>query len=149
MRICGVKLTHDAAVAVVKDGVLEFSVELEKMYNQPRYTAMRDLREIEDVLARFDLRSYDIQHWAVDGWKNPSVDVKGGPVDVAPYHETDPPENETDLFARYQFHPDSASYCHVAGHVMSAYATSPWAKAQKAAASMRRSPPGSRTSPSS
>lgn len=133
MRICGVKLTHDAAVAVVKDGVLEFSVELEKMYNQPRYSKMRDLREIEDVLARFDLRSYDIQYWAVDGWKNPSVDVKGGPVDVAPYHETDPPENETDLFARYQFRPDSASYCHVAGHVMSAYATSPWAKAQKAA----------------
>ena len=134
MRICGVKLTHDATVAVVKDGVLEFSVELEKMYNQPRYTKMHILCEIEDVLALFDLCSSDIDHWVVDGWKNPVINVNGSPVRVAPYHETDPPtDEETDLFERFQLSSGSVSYRHVAGHVMSAYATSPWAKAQREA----------------
>jgi len=134
MRICGLKLTHDATVAVINDGKLELSVELEKMYNQPRYSKMQDLREIEDVLARFDLRSYDIDLWVVDGWKHEAISVKGGPIRVAPYHENDPADGEDhDLFERFSFTPGSSSYRHVAGHVMSAYATSPWSKMQKPA----------------
>lgn len=133
MRVGGIKLTHDAAVAVIKDGELEFSVELEKMYNQPRYSKMQDLREIEEVLRRFDLREYNIDNWAVDGWKHPSIDVIGGPIRVAPYHESDPPDEEMDLFTREQYVPGFSSYRHVASHVMAAYASSPWSNRQLSA----------------
>jgi carbamoyltransferase len=128
MRIGGIKLSHDAAVAVIKDGELEFSVELEKMYNQPRYSKMQDLREVDEVLFRFHLRTYNVDHWAVDGWKEPKIDVIGGPVLVAPYHESDPPENEIDLFTREQYVAGFSTYRHVAAHVMAAYASSPWSE---------------------
>ncbi len=124
MKICGVKLTHDAAVAVLEDGVLTGCVEIEKMANNPRYTAMRAVRQVEEALALLRISVYDIDHWALDGWKTPHV--MGYPV--APYHEHD--REPSDLLTRYQYRAGTASYAHVGAHVMAAYATSPFAKTQ-------------------
>ena len=43
MRICGVKFGHDGAVAVVEDGRLLFSVDLEKLGNGIRHCPLEDL----------------------------------------------------------------------------------------------------------
>ncbi len=37
MRICGIMLTHDGAIAFVEDGRLVFCVEQEERDNNPRY----------------------------------------------------------------------------------------------------------------
>ncbi|MGY3294250.1 putative NodU family carbamoyl transferase [Bradyrhizobium sp. LM3.6] len=34
MRICGIKLTHDGAVALIEDGRVVFCVEQEKLNNK-------------------------------------------------------------------------------------------------------------------
>jgi hypothetical protein len=41
--ICGIKASHDGAVAVVEDGRLRFSVETEKLGNGERYSALGSL----------------------------------------------------------------------------------------------------------
>lgn len=51
MRICGIKLTHDGAIALVEDGKLVFCVEQEKRDNNPRYQAIDDLDAIAIALA--------------------------------------------------------------------------------------------------
>ncbi|EHQ26559.1 carbamoyltransferase [Mucilaginibacter paludis DSM 18603] len=38
MIICGIKLTHDGAVALIDNGKLIFSYEMEKIENKPRHS---------------------------------------------------------------------------------------------------------------
>src|SRR5262245_7163180 len=47
---CALKLTHDATVAVADGSVLLASIEMEKVANRPRWSAMADFKDIEDVL---------------------------------------------------------------------------------------------------
>ncbi|WP_279613352.1 carbamoyltransferase N-terminal domain-containing protein, partial [Paraburkholderia tuberum] len=68
MRICGIKLTHDGAIALVEDGKLVFCVEQEKRDNNPRYQAIDDLDAIAIALAEHGFDAHDIDQFVIDGW---------------------------------------------------------------------------------
>lgn len=142
MLICGVKVSHDAAVALIDGNRLLFSIELEKLNNNDRYTALDHLESIEEILHREGVDPRDIDRFVLDGWYPPSGAAK--PVvssrlngfslslPVAPYvGETDGGNP-----LRSDFFPGVSgsvlqrgynSYPHVSGHVMSSYCSSPFA----------------------
>mgnify|MGYP003899036269 CR=1 FL=1 len=68
MIICGIKASHDGAVAVVEDGSLRFSVETEKLSNGERYSSLGGLQQVTDVLADEGLSPGDVDQFVVDGW---------------------------------------------------------------------------------
>ncbi|MDA9421068.1 nodulation protein NodU [Bradyrhizobium sp. CCBAU 53380] len=139
MRICGIKLSHDGAVALIQDGRLLFCVEQEKRNNNPRYQTIDNLDAIVDALAEHGLDPKEVDKFVVDGWAGrvksqfrvfsgtAPVTLKGGP-----YVECRPEGLLTSRDAvglrlkgrdfRYR------SFPHVASHVASAYCTSPFAK---------------------
>ena len=120
MKICGIKLTHDGAMAVVEDGELLFCYEAEKLPGGKRYAAWPIEVKLEDVLKTENLH-YDpeVDRDVVDGWKRGWI---GEPynIPVAPHDESLPPCPELKE-APYQ------SYTHVEGHIWGAYCTSPFA----------------------
>ncbi|MFE0177182.1 carbamoyltransferase N-terminal domain-containing protein [Streptomyces sp. NPDC059002] len=141
MIICGVKLTHDGAVAVIEDGRLRFSIEAEKIENGARYSALGSLQRVLDILAHEGLSPADVDQFVIDGWYTTgasgtpaiTLDNDGLPVElaVAPYMEG--PDGEGPL-RRYGFDGASfvggsgyASYHHVAQHLLGAYCPSPYA----------------------
>jgi carbamoyltransferase len=131
MKICGIKASHDAAVAVIENGKLLFSVELEKLEDGKRYTKMHTFNKVYEILHSFGMHASGIDSWVLDGWKQGTVNT---PVrlDSAPYHEFD--GGNGDILNREEFfHKDFpgksySSYRHVAGHIVGAYALSPFSK---------------------
>jgi len=68
MRICGVGLGHDAAVALVEDGRLIFSVEMEKRDSRPRFArAATQPGFVAATLAAFGYQPEDVDMLAIDG----------------------------------------------------------------------------------
>jgi carbamoyltransferase len=147
MVICGIKLTHDASVAVIKDGKLMFCVEVEKLGNNKRYSEMGDLSVLVQILSLYDMKPDDIDSFVLDGWHGKDSYWRGESVlsqlssgedvslRVASYNEVSIKE---DVLARNLFPSalplagkryDYASYMHVTGHLLSAYCTSPFAAA--------------------
>lgn len=139
MRILGIKLTHNAAVACIEDGRLLFSTELEKIDNRPRYTPVEALSDVETILDREGIRIDDRPTYLViDGWKQGIV-RRGGTFLVAPYHEGDTVGEFANAWGSltrmssgqriYLQGMDRhyASTTHVGGHVVGAYAMSPYA----------------------
>jgi carbamoyltransferase len=142
--ICGLKLTHDGAVAVVRDGVLLFSTEAEKLENRRRYSHLDSATEILAELSRQSIDVADLTHVAVDGWAtryDGSTDVgihdstgQRHAVEVAPYEdEPSPvPGRVTGLAGRdLPLGPVPSSYTsfsHAAGHLFAGYCTSPFAR---------------------
>ncbi|MFA0963317.1 carbamoyltransferase N-terminal domain-containing protein [Roseivirga sp. BDSF3-8] len=154
MKICGLKLTHDGAVALIEDNKLIFCVEMEKRNNNPRYSGIEDTNAIADILQEHGYAPSDVDVWAIDGWggydeealalqprlevgsesNKLSVDHDGmpGQINIAQYQERTPAH---DIMEEWQYKGlpvngkeyDYSSYLHVTGHVMSAYATSPFA----------------------
>jgi carbamoyltransferase len=138
MITCGLKLTHDGAVAIVADDELVFSIEMEKLRNKPRHSQVEDLAEVEECLHDFGYAPDDVDAWVVDGWdgrKRGHVQLlsDGAPIrlELAPYRET---EAIPDIFAPGfrgslplggQSRPYT-SHVHIAGHVASAYCASPF-----------------------
>lgn len=141
MITCGLKLSHDGAVALLDGNECVFSVEVEKLGNNPRYSAVDDLAVVPRLLADFGYEPDDVDEWVVDGWDGQaagSVAVRhaGTPVEltVAGYREH---PGVPDLFAvghrgelpiAGQTRPYT-SYLHLGGHVASAYCSSPFATA--------------------
>jgi len=68
MRICGIKLTHDGAVALIEDGRLVFCVEQEKRGNNPRYKKSTISMELLFALAEHGLDPRDVDRFVNDGW---------------------------------------------------------------------------------
>jgi carbamoyltransferase len=144
MLICGLKLTHDAGVAVIERDIsgntsLLFSWEIEKLGNRPRYSELLHLSDISAILSANGLTQSDLDCLAVDGWgyadRPGSISYPGGPtLKVGAYHESDP---TSDVYADVEdFGPllgprpfRYKSYSHVAGHLSAAYCTSPFALA--------------------
>lgn len=140
MKICGLKLTHDSTIAVIEDDKLIFSIELEKINNNPRYWIMDDLSTISDVLDENGIKLNDIDYFSVDGWvgtrkgslslTNLTEPVK---LTVAPYEEEFISKS---LFSLRKvgklpignFSKAFESYPHVLNHILSCYCTSSFAK---------------------
>lgn len=155
MIICGIKLTHDGAVALIENGKLIFNIELEKLQNNPRFQEIKDTTIIEEILTEngYDVSSVD--YFAVDGWGgddqdalaiqprleigemynkisayNNNIEYK---VNVGRYEET---TMSSDVLEEWNFkglklgnkEVDYFSYLHAATHIMSAYCTSDFAQ---------------------
>ncbi|MFJ8155127.1 carbamoyltransferase N-terminal domain-containing protein [Streptomyces sp. NPDC094468] len=141
MLICGVKASHDGGVAVIENGRLLFSVEMEKLNNGERYSSLGDVKRVAEVLATEGLSPADIDHFVVDGWYPqdddgiPAVDLTDGdrPVRlrVAPYVQgpSDGGVLQRHTFTNRAFNGsrEYASYTHVANHLLGAYCSSPFA----------------------
>jgi carbamoyltransferase len=142
MIICGLKLTHDGSISIIDAGVLKFCVELEKVNNNHRYKSIDSLDEIEGIVNGFGYPLSSIDKFVVDGWigtesskikkNNLGTEVT---LECAPYHES----NDETILKRHEFDglPIGSkcfpyeSYNHVAGHILSAYWTSPFSKANE------------------
>ena len=138
MIICGLKLTHDGAVAVLDDDQLVFSVEMEKRGNSRRYSEVDDLATVFEVLAEFGYRAEDVDEWVIDGWDGEKTGTvvlhdHGAPLQLttAPYRDQagDPLEpGYHGVFPMGERSRSYTSYTHITGHLASAYATSPFAR---------------------
>ncbi len=155
MRICGIKLTHDGAVALIDEGKLIFCIEMEKVNNNPRFTEISNINTVVEILKRYGYSIEDIDLFAVDGWGGNdqnelaiqprlkigenynflSVNCYGEMVDlpVAYYRERTVQES---LLGEWDFEDlhiadhkvGYKSYLHATGHFMSTYCTSEFAK---------------------
>ncbi|WP_342734291.1 nodulation protein NodU [Bradyrhizobium sp. B117] len=144
MRICGIKLTHDGAIALVEDGRLVFSIEQEKRGNNPRYQAIDNLNAIVVALAEQGMAARDVDEFVIDGWTGDAesqfqvlsgaapITLRGGPY-VEQHAEG--LLNSRDGFGLRLDGRDFPyrSFPHVTGHIASAYCTSPFAKARQPA----------------
>lgn len=158
MLICGLKLTHDGAVALIEDGKLVFSIEMEKICDNPRFTSIEETTVISNILNEqgYDLSSIDI--FSVDGWggtdqdalalqprlqigKNHNIltarnnNISFG-LNIAPYREKTLKHNITEEWRfkglKIGNHDlEYSSYLHAAGHVLGAYCTSPFSHANE------------------
>lgn len=153
MIICGLKLTHDGAIALIDGNKLIFSIEMEKINNNLRYTEIMDTSIIEDILADAGYAVSDIDAFAIDGWGGTDQDAlallprleissdfnylmaenKGVPykLGVATYKERNLKHNvlEELKFEGLKIGAHTvpySSFLHVTGHLLSAYLTSPF-----------------------
>jgi carbamoyltransferase len=132
MRICGIKFGHDGSIAVIEDGRLRFSIELEKIDNQQRHCLLADMEVVFETLAREGLAREDIDRFVVDGWHLHSRNVfRWGERELdfprAPYIQTPLSSNLLDAYAASQSGLDYASWPHYAGHAIGAWCSSPFA----------------------
>lgn len=154
MIICGLKLTHDGSIAIIKDNELVVSIEMEKLRNNPRFTSIEETTDIQKVLESEGFKLEDIDHFVVDGWGGfnqealaiqPRLEIgenfnwlsssnQGEPFNmpVAQYRER---TLESDVLEEMKFEGlqigkstfPYSSFLHVTGHLMGTYATSPFA----------------------
>jgi carbamoyltransferase len=146
MLICGIKLSHDAGIALIEDNRLLFSIEIEKLANNPRYSSMGDLGRVAELLEAEGVTPADVDQFVVDGWFVAGVDdaevqdtasmwARGGGelgIPVAPYQDR---PGASEPLTRYSFHDHDfspsadgyASYHHVANHLIGGYSSSPFA----------------------
>lgn len=154
MLLCGLKLTHDGAVALIEDGKLLFSVEMEKLANNERFTSIDDATQIESILKTAGVSAKSVDTFVVDGWGGVNADAlaiqprltigaqhntlafanrgERCALPVASYQEaTGGQVNVEASFDGLAIGDDRFPYVsllHVAGHVFSAYCTSPFAQ---------------------
>ncbi|MEY9878247.1 carbamoyltransferase [Streptacidiphilus sp. MAP12-33] len=133
MLICGIKTTHDGGVALIDDGRLVFSVEMEKLRNNERYAKIKDFEIVFELLAQYGYQPRDVDHFVVDGWYKTHKLQKWFGQDfeaqLAPYRRGLLGE---DLLQPWQFQVQDLpylSFTHYAGHVASGYCASPFARA--------------------
>jgi carbamoyltransferase len=141
LLICGIKASHDGSVAVVENGLLCFSVEMEKLGNGSRYSSLEDLRRVSQVLSREGLSPADIDQFVVDGWYTVApngtraITLRDGgesvELAVGPYLES--PGDEGPLKRRRFIGPGFlggdgyVSFNHVTNHILGSYCCSPFA----------------------
>ncbi|MET8628242.1 carbamoyltransferase N-terminal domain-containing protein [Kitasatospora sp. NPDC004669] len=143
MLICGLKLTHDGAVALLDGNRLVFSVEIEKRANGRRYSDISDLSLVGEILADFGYRPEDVDEWVVDGWDGDrtwrlALHDHGAPteIEVGPYRESEacPDLIRPGFSGKFTMGGRSypyTSFAHAAGHVASTYCSSPFADRQE------------------
>lgn len=113
---------------------------MQKIANGARYSNVDEMDDLVTIMSGFGYQLGDIGKWAVDGWDGAAEGrvklLSGGtPTElvVAPYRETakvpDPglPGHRGQLVIGGRSM-DYDSYVHVAGHLASAYCTSPFAR---------------------
>lgn len=155
MVTCGLKLTHDGSIAVIDDNRLVFSIEMEKVANNARYTSIEDTSIIERVLKENGYTSKAIDHFVIDGWGGYNQDALAVQprleigesynrltafdgetpyvLDIEQYHERTLQHNvlQEQKFTGLRINSqvfDYSSYLHVTNHILSAYCASPFHK---------------------
>lgn len=155
MNICGIKLTHDGAVALIKDNKLEFCVELEKCRNNPRFQEIKDTEIIGEILKNYGYTAADIDCFVIDGWGGvdqealaiqPRLEIAEGFNKLSAEHngnkyflnvgQYEEGKLEDTVLKEWSFNGlkignkeyEYKSYLHVASHILSAYCTSDFAK---------------------
>jgi carbamoyltransferase len=130
--VCGAKLTHDGGVALIEDGRLAFSIEMEKLGNADRHSRIEDMSQIFDILRSYGYRPDAVDCFAIDGWrKTEKVKPWHGQevrVQLAPYRRghisNDPLQEYRYRIADFRY----SSFAHYTGHVLGGYCTSPFAR---------------------
>lgn len=147
MLICGIKISHDGGVAVIEDGRLLFSIEIEKLENNPRYSSLGDLNRVAQLLRGEGVDPEAIDQFVVDGWVGEDGDLEATDpavltVDdngtakrlrVASYQDR---AADRDPVRRHVFDDHSfatrtggyVSYHHASNHLVGAYTASPAAR---------------------
>lgn len=155
MITCGIKLTHDGAVSVIEDNKLMFSVEMEKLNNNPRFTEITDTETVKTILDSYGYKISDIDYFSIDGWGGNNVDSLAVQprleignefnwlsashrnieykLGVGQYEEAD---LKADVMKKWDMQglrlgeqtSEYSSYMHVASHILSTYYTSDFAK---------------------
>ncbi|WP_459209771.1 carbamoyltransferase N-terminal domain-containing protein [Aquimarina rhabdastrellae] len=151
MIICGLKLTHDGAIALIDNGKLIFSYEMEKLNNNTRFSDLLDLnlQFLASVLADNDYKIEDIDKIVIDGWgediseemelendapvfftKIKDFTNKDFEIEFGRYGMYVRDENVLDVqsFSYEKNNFSYNSYLHVSGHIMGGYCTSPFAQ---------------------
>src|SRR5437879_1737842 len=94
MLVCGIKASHDGGVALIEDGGLLASVEVEKIDNGLRYSALGRLARVGEILRDQGWDPSTVDRFVVDGWEavpgttafvEVSVDDSPFLLPVAPY----------------------------------------------------------------
>ncbi|WP_441247470.1 carbamoyltransferase N-terminal domain-containing protein [Kitasatospora sp. McL0602] len=136
------KASHDGGVALIDGNRLVFSIEIEKLGNNPRYSKLRDLEQVAEILRAQGVDPEDVDQFVVDGWwpeqgaDAPSVRTASRGealvLPVAPYVDgvgtRDPLERYA--FSAYDFNsrrPGYVSYHHASNHALGSYVSSPFA----------------------
>ena len=149
MIICGIKITHDGGIALLENGRLVFSIEMEKINNNHRYSGINDLTEIKSLLEKQNYELEQIDRFVIDGWHGTDTFKRGASalsttnegkelhLPVAAYNEQGLKEN----VAQQQFFSNGlqignqdfaySSYMHVTGHILGTYCTSPFAEKEE------------------
>ncbi|MGY4908275.1 carbamoyltransferase N-terminal domain-containing protein [Micromonospora aurantiaca (nom. illeg.)] len=149
--ICGLKLTHDGAHALIRGDRLLWSVEEEKVGNRRRHARLTDLGGVVAELERHGLGIGDIDAISVDGWVQSGdgrtaaeIELPDGGrqmIDLAGYAVIAEPGNPLPAHPRTTGSGlplgsktfDYSSYPHATGHAFAGYSTSPYAAADRAA----------------
>lgn len=151
MVICSLKFTHDGTIALVDNGKLIFSYEMEKLNNNERFSELFNFYSdafLESVLGKHGYTRGDIDHLVIDGWGVILVENKTD-NDYPPFSfllKKSDSENvnvtvngygllvkQEDILKPATFnYPEHElsynSYMHISGHIFSAYCTSPFAQ---------------------
>lgn len=151
MIICGIKLTHDGAIALIDNGKLIFSYEMEKLENMPRYSGFCiSMARIEEILAEHGYSFSGIDQLVIDGWgrwdpadigttkskEENFIVIPDGKNNIEIHELADYGHlvrQDEDILAASRFKTRKVelpykSYKHVTGHVLGAYCTSPFAR---------------------
>lgn len=152
MKILGIKSSHDGAIALIDNGKLIFSYEMEKLNNNFRLANFNlTFEEVESILNKYNYSFATLDKIAIDGWRNDKQEVlKSEQEDEVTLLKD--LELSKDFFidlklSKYgvllsetdnvlQSHDAKidalnlsySSYMHVSGHIFGAYCSSPYAK---------------------
>lgn len=141
MIICGIKPTHDGAIALIDNGNLIFSYEMEKLNNNQRHQEFcLSMDEINSILQSYGYNLSQIDKWAIDGWsdnfekftlKNIPFLYKGYEVDVELAEYGHLVKTESNILNHEHYRIEKTdfkydSFLHVAGHVFGSYCSSPF-----------------------
>ena len=152
MKILGIKTSHDGALALIDNGKLIFSYEMEKLKNNNRIAVFNlTLNEVEIILNDYGYSLQSLDIIAIDGWRNDKETVlqslKEEEVTVVKNAELAEDllvdlklakygvliSKDEDVLKAVNGTVESlglsySSYMHVTGHLYCAYSTSPFAK---------------------
>src|SRR5207248_6834561 len=95
MLTCGIKASHDGGIALIEDGRLLASFEVEKIDNGQRYSRLGRLARVGEILRDQGWDPSAVDRFVVDGWEaapgtttafvEVSVDDSPFLLPVAPY----------------------------------------------------------------
>jgi len=149
MIICGIKITHDGGIAVIEDGQLKFSIEMEKINNNHRYSGIKHIDVIPEILKTNGYSLDSIDQFVIDGWHGQGQHWRGDSkvfcnaeegeisLTVGGYNETNLGQ---DILERKVFKDclpiagktfSYSTYMHVTAHILGTYCASPFAAKQE------------------